>query len=137
MEMIVKTPSAVQYARDQRQRLVRDWVARCFGPKVAASLVERAARLFEEGTELAQACGLTREKAMLILDRVYAKPPGVIAQEIGGVSTTLLVLAEHQGLSADACEAAELNRILDLPPEHFRARQAAKAREGMVVEEAA
>lgn len=127
-----------RYVRKDRQKRMTIWVARCFGTGVAVSLEERAARLYEESCELAQACGLSEEMADRIKTRVWSNPPGDIAQEIGGVSTTLLVLAENRGLSADECEQdeceqAEMERVESLPDDHFRKRHAAKTAAGMTV----
>ncbi|TXN08938.1 hypothetical protein FV222_00260 [Methylobacterium sp. WL103] len=122
-----------RYVRRDRQRRMTDWVKRCFGDGVADSLEERGARLYEEACELAQACGLKEEVAARISKRVWANPPGEIAQEIGGVSTTLLVLAENRNLSADVCEQMEMERVESLPADHFRKRHAAKTAAGMTI----
>lgn len=127
----------VRDVRGMRQRQVFAWIMRCFGRKVAVSLEERAARLFEEATELSQAAGLPKDLAVRILDDVYSKPKGEIAQEVGGVSTTLLALCQNQGLNADTCEREELERIIALPPEHFRDRHKRKENAGLTMSEAA
>ncbi len=43
----------------------------------------------EEGTELAQSAGISREDAHKNVDMVYDKPVGEIGQEIAGYGDTL------------------------------------------------
>lgn len=123
-----------RYVRKDRQRRMSAWVARCFGVDRAVSLQERAARTLEEAIELVQACGLPQAKAVTILHEVYLNPPGEIAQEIGGLTTTVLSLAEALNLSADECEQRELERVEALPADHFRQRQARKAAVGVLAD---
>lgn len=117
--------------RDYRQSEVGTWILRCFGWDVAMNRRERVSRLLEEAVELAQAENLPIAEADRILRHVYAKPPGDPAQEVGGVSITLLGYCAAAGLSADQCEYLELHRVLSLPPDHFRKRQNAKALAGV------
>lgn len=122
-----------RFVRRDRQKRMITWVKRCFGDTSADCLQERAARTLEEAVELVQACGLDEGKALRILTEVYRNPPGVIEQEIGGVTTTILGLAESLGVSADECEQRELERVEALPDDHFRQRQARKTARGMTV----
>lgn len=119
-----------QITRNERQRAVKDWASRTFGAAVALDGRERAQRFVEEAIELAQACDLHEEDVREILARVYSRPVGEMTQEVGGVGVTLLALCEAAGVSADDAESAELARVLSIPAEHFRAKQAAKARAG-------
>lgn len=116
--------------RDERQEQMRAWVTRNWGDK-AMNRVERVERLLEEVIELAQAEGLPLDALTRISRHVYHKPPGEPAQEVGGIATCLLAYCAGTGISADAAEAAELQRILVLSPQHFRARHAAKVAAGM------
>ena len=120
-------------ARDERQRTVADWVVRCWGAEVLASHAERGGRLLEEALEMAQAAGLPQAKAERILAYVYGRPPGDPSQEAGGVGVTLLALCASLGLSAEACEAAEVARVLAKPVDHFRRRHAEKEAAGVMV----
>ncbi len=61
-----------------------------------------------------------------LVDYVYAKEPGSLAQEIGGCSITLLALAHAGGVSADGEEVREMKRVLAKPLAHFAARNKAK-----------
>lgn len=74
---------------------------------------------------------LRDDRIIRITDGVYAKEPGEPAQEVGGISTCLLAYCAATAVSADACERAELTRILGKTPEHFRARHQAKVDAGM------
>lgn len=118
--------------RGERQVHIYNWVFETFGP-LNAGLEERAARFFEEAAELAQACDVSRAKIDRILDVVYSRPPGAIAQEIGGVSITLLALAEAAGVDAEKAEASESARVLAKPPSHWRQRHQQKADQGIAL----
>lgn len=120
--------------RDERQARVRAWTTATFGGKVADDTGERAHRFIEEALELAQACGVSIEKVSAIAERVYSRSVGDLSQEIGGVGVTLLALCENVGVSAEAEECRELERVLSIPPERFRAKQAEKARAGTSLE---
>jgi NTP pyrophosphatase (non-canonical NTP hydrolase) len=92
---------------------------------------ERGMRFLEEALELAQAVGVNLLEVERLTDSVYAKPKGQVAQEIGGVGTTLLALAESQNLSAYSCIMAEIERIHLMPIEKFRKRQELNAARGL------
>lgn len=117
---------ALERARDERQRKVAEWCAAAFGVDQASSLRHRALRLLEEALEAYQATGADPAMAHNLVDFVFSRPAGDLAQEIGGVGTTLLALASTAGLSADAAEAAELERVLAKPLAYFAARDKAK-----------
>ena len=70
--------------------------------------------------------------AHLLVDHVFSRPIGTLEQELGGVGISALVLASAAGLSADDAEAAELERVLSKPIEHFRARNDAKVAAGFL-----
>ncbi|WP_331326476.1 hypothetical protein [Methylobacterium fujisawaense] len=117
-------------SRDVRQEQMRRWIGRILG-EGALHPHERVERLLEETVELAQAERLPAERIGGIVAHVYAKEPGEPAQEVGGISTCLLAYCAATAVSADACERAELTRILGKTPEHFRARHQAKVDAGM------
>lgn len=114
-----------------RQGDVITWVKECFGEVCANDGPERGARVLEEAIELAQAAGLPIEKARHILGHVYSKPLGDLAQEVGGLSITLLAFCAYAQLSADAEEAKELDRVLRTPIQHFKKRHLEKAAAGI------
>jgi hypothetical protein len=61
-----------------------------------------------------------------LVDYTFDSPAGRLGQEIGGVGLTLLALAEAADHSAEACEAAEIERVLSKPLSHFAARNKVK-----------
>ncbi len=117
--------------RDDRQKQATQWAERCFGREVVADRRERVTRILEEAIELAQAEGLDEALVARLTARVYAKPAGEPRQELGGLGVCLLVYAQAAGVSADAIEAEEVAAILARDPGHFRARQNAKAAQGL------
>jgi predicted amidohydrolase YtcJ len=118
-------PVALQN-RDGRQRQVNGWCVRAFGADHAASIPQRGIRMLEESAEAAQATGVSREIAHKLIDYVWDRPKGELAQELGGVGVTLLALAEAAALSADTCEQNEIVRVLSKPIEHFAKRNRVK-----------
>ena len=116
--------------RDELQQEAFEWARACFGDR-AMGLKERAMRVLEEAIELAQAEGIEIERVRHLVDHVYAKPPGDAAQEVGGISVTLLCYCERKGIFADEQERKELNRVRSLPREHFAARHKAKGDAGI------
>lgn len=112
-----------------RQQKVLAWALENFGP-VALNRDERAARLVEEAIEVAQAEGLSLEVLQRIAERVYSRPAGKLAQEIGGLAITLDALAENCGLSVDQSANDELERILALPKDWWTRKHAEKVAAG-------
>lgn len=112
--------------RDERQRIVADWCAAAFGLGQASSVPQRGLRLLEEAIEAYQAAGCDRAMAHKLVDFVFDRPSGTVAQELGGVAVTLLALAAAAGESAEIEEQREIARVLSKPLEHFTARNAAK-----------
>jgi hypothetical protein len=109
-----------------RQRNIAEWCMAAFGVEQATSLPQRGVRLAEEAIEAAQAAGAPIDMLHKLVDYVYSRPKGTIAQELGGVGVTALALAAAAGVSADECEAAEVARVLAKPLEHFAKRNAEK-----------
>lgn len=93
------------------QKVISSWVRKTFGNLSQDSSLERSSRLFEEATELAQACGLRQEIAQEIFNEVYARPPGEVHQEFGGCIVTLLALADNQKEDLFQCLKDESDRI--------------------------
>jgi len=113
-----------------RQEKVLDWAAATFGP-VARNRDERAARLFEEAAELAQVEGVPAEVLERIVRRVYSRPVGNLANEIGGVAICLDALAENVGVQVWEAAWKELNRVVMLPQEHFDKKHGEKIVDGV------
>ena len=118
--------------RSERQRTAFQWAVDTFGD-IARKPNERIQRFIEEALELAQAHGVSQDTVLKLVDYVYHRPTGVIFQEIGGVSITLLTYCESIGYSADHAEVIELARILTLDPVKLRAKQNTKAEAGVAL----
>lgn len=112
--------------RDARQARVFEWANAAFTEVQATSLPQRSLRLLEEAIELYQACGGDMLQAGHLLHYVFGRPPGQVGQELGGVGVCVLALAAAAGLSADAEERREAERVLSKPPAHWAARNKAK-----------
>ncbi len=123
--------SGTAAGRDARQTRAGQWVRDAFGIEHSASLDVRAMRVLEEAAELAQALGLTIVEALHVVKYVFGRPPGSVPQEIGGLGLGLIALCAAIGISADAEEERELQRVLSMPLEHFRLRQTEKAAAGL------
>lgn len=118
--------------RDERQKILMAWAQRVFGETGEdADMDTRALRFLEEAMELAQAFGLEERRAHIVTSYVYRRPWGVPAQEIGGVMVTLSLLAEGAGLSVEKAETMEIERVLAMPDDYFRRRQAEKLAAGL------
>jgi hypothetical protein len=113
-------------SRDDRQRRVAEWCAAAFGAEHQSSVPQRGLRFLEEAIEAYQALSGSPEQAHKLIDYIFAKEPGELSQELGGVGVTLLALAEAAGISADAAEQREFGRVLSKPLSHFHARNQAK-----------
>ena len=123
--------------RDQRQVMITDWAKMAFGGVEATSLPQRGLRLLEEATEAFQACGGDEAIAHKLVAYVFARPPGEIGQELGGVAVTVLALAAAAGLSADEEECREVHRVLSKPLREFTERNANKNAAGLLIQSVA
>ncbi|WP_233101502.1 hypothetical protein [Variovorax sp. IB41] len=93
------------------QARVQPWLLACFGATIAGDREERNHRFLEEAVELVQACGCTRSEAHQLLDYVFDRPVGEVAQEVGGVMVTLAALCLAQGHDMHPAGEVELARI--------------------------
>jgi hypothetical protein len=107
------------------QDRIQKWMTACFGHEIMSDRVERNHRFLEEALELVQSCGTTQSEAQQLVDYVYSRPVGELAQEVGGVMVTLAGLCLAQGLDMNACGETELERVWT-KIEKIRAKQAAK-----------
>lgn len=108
------------------QRIAFDWGVRCFGYDHMRDRRVRALRCAEEVIELAQVCGVSKEKLHLLIDTVYSKPEGALYQEMGGIAVTLAVQCEIMNTSIDQVLLAEISRCLAIDPKDFQKRNQAK-----------
>jgi len=107
------------------QQRVGHWLIRCFGSAVAFDGQERNHRFLEEGLELVQSLGCTKDEALQLVDYVYGRPAGEPSQEVGGVMVTLAALCKANCFDLAVCAELELERI-EGKIEQIRAKQAAK-----------
>ena len=119
--------------RDHRQITVADWCERAFGKEQAASVQQRCLRLLEESIEAYQAVGCDEQTAIDLVRYVFSRPKGELRQEIGGIGLVLLSVAQAAGLSAEAEECREIDRVLAKPLEHFTKRNQEKNDAGFLV----
>lgn len=112
------------------QPMMVGWVKSRLGES-AMEPRERDLRFGEESIELLQAVGLSALDILRLLVHVYGKKPGRVGQEIGGVVTTLLTLAQSHDADMNICALMEIDRIHALPPEKFQNRQRKNAEGGI------
>lgn len=115
--------------RKQRQQQALKWALDNFGP-IAANRDERAARLVEEAIEVAQAERVSLDVIIRIAERVYARPPGELGQEIGGVGLTLDILAENAGHDAESDTQQEFERVRSKPRNRWQRKHREKVAAG-------
>lgn len=118
--------------------LAWDWGVRAFGRQHMVDTRVRALRMLEEAIELGQACSLDKETVHLLVDKVFERPVGDPAQELGGVMLTLAVLERliafpspypiygMRTTGLDYYLRKEVRRCLSKPPEHFAKRNQEK-----------
>jgi NTP pyrophosphatase (non-canonical NTP hydrolase) len=132
----VNDPARVAYRnlpRDLRQDMTAVWAKAAFGEAETTSVPQRGLRLLEEAIEAFQACGGDEAMAHKLVAFVFARPPGTVGQELGGVAVTVLLLAAAAGLSADEEECREVQRVLSKPVRDFTDRNANKNAAGFKI----
>lgn len=135
VETLVKQLDEIdRHARQLRQETLFTWARAAFGEDEAASPRQRAIRLLEEAIEAYQAVDGDRLQALDLVNFVFTRPKGEIAQELGGVAVCVLLLAEATSCDADKCEQLEIERIFSKPIAHYTARNAAKNAAGFLAE---
>lgn len=107
------------------QARVHEWVVSCFPPPAHYDRRERTHRFLEEALELAQASGCSRADAQALVDYVFSRGEGEVAQETGGVLVTLAALSNAQGVDMDDAGEVELARNWSRI-DQIRAKQASK-----------
>lgn len=113
------------------QKLIWNWGVAAFGPRHMTSKYERALRMLEEAMELAQACEVSKEKAMLSLDYVYARPVGDAYTELGDVLMTTLALTSNLNYDADDVLTSRFMIVTSKPFEKYAARNQEKIDAGL------
>lgn len=106
------------------------WAVKMFGP-VALDRHERLMRFVEEAIELAHAEGLPGIPIQRVIDRVYSRPRGNTAKEIGQAQACLETFAESVGLSSDREASIEFERVQQIPKEEWERRHKAKVELGI------
>lgn len=106
---------------------VNNWARVCLGRKSLLDKRERNFRFIEESLELAQAAGLSKDDALRLVDYVYNRPPGEVAQEVGGVAVTLCALCTAHGVDTQQAARTELARI-ETRVDEIREKQRGKPR---------
>lgn len=119
--------------RNLRQEMIANWATAAFGKTEATSLPQRGLRLLEEAIEAYQASGGDEAMAHKLVSFVFARPPGTVGQELGGVAVTTLALAAAAGVSADEEECREIQRVLKKPLAEFTQRNADKNAAGFKI----
>lgn len=113
-----------------RQSTILNWAVTNFG-EVAKNPVERGLRLVEEALEVGQSSSVPKERVLALVERVYSRPVGDLAQEIGGTGMTLDALAELAGIDAQVEITKELIRVLALPKDLWQKKHAEKVEAGV------
>lgn len=116
--------------RYDRPGQVLEWAVEMFGP-IAEDREERALRFVEEAIELGHAMGLSVMTTRAIIDRVYDRPAGGVAREIGQSQLTLEALAEVMGRTANDEADIEFTRVKAIPKEVWAGRHEAKQKLGI------
>jgi hypothetical protein len=106
------------------------WAVRMFGP-VALGRTERLNRFMEEAIELAHAEGMPQPMIARIVERVYSRPAGETAKEVGQAQACLETFAESVGLSSDGEAEVEWLRVQAIPREEWTRRHSAKVALGI------
>lgn len=108
------------------QKECGSWVSATFGLQSLEDLPNRAARVAEEGVELAQSEKVPKEQVLAIVERAYSRPAGEPKQEAAGVIFTIFAYAHAKGFSLLSALSRELKRVRSKDPEIFRAKQREK-----------
>lgn len=111
---------------------VRAWLVSRLGEQ-SLDRRERALRIVEEAVELAQAEGISQSQVIITSDRVYNRPVGEPAQEVGGLMVCVHGWIASTGENLDALTEREVSRIESVPAAVTRAKHDEKARAGTTV----
>lgn len=106
------------------------WAVEMFGD-IALDRRERVMRFVEEAIELAEAMSLTSSELQAIMVRVYNRPSGNVARELGQCQVTLECLARAIGVDLEDEATKEFHRIQSIPKAEWERRHAAKVAIGI------
>lgn len=106
------------------------WAVEMFGD-IALDRRERVLRFVEEAIELAEAMSLTSAELQRIMVRVFNRPSGNVARELGQCQVTLECLAKAIGIDLDAEATKEFQRVHGIPKDEWERRHAAKVAIGI------
>lgn len=101
-----------------------------FGPAAADSVSQRWSRFLEEALELSQALGADAARCHELVDYVFSREVGEVAQELGGVMMTTALVAEAVNLDAAEEGWTELNRAWT-KIDTIRGKEAEKVKAGL------
>lgn len=124
-------PNLCDCAAGEWQQEVAEWILSRFGAASLADPRERIRRVVEEACELGQAAKLPKKQIAPIARYVYAHPVGSLQQEAAGLVVALFALAHAHGFDLLHETRKEIDRILSVPIEVSRQRQALKAQAGI------
>ena len=96
---------AIESNKTTFQHKAVEWAEECIGPVEKMDISNRSHRFIEEALELVQSAGVTREDVLKLVDYVFARPIGPVAQEVGGTMVGLAILCER--LSIDMNQSAD------------------------------
>lgn len=122
---VAPKPIEIGDVGDSFQNRVVRWMKACFSEAIAKDRTERNHRFLEEALELVQAGECTASEAHQLVDYVFGRPVGVMAQEVGGVLITLAALCNAFHMPMDAAAEVELARVWTVI-DKIRAKQLAK-----------
>ena len=109
--------------------LILQWAKLTWG-EVASNPQERAARMFEEAAETAQAMNLSEGECFAILARTFSRPKDDPHKEIGGLLVTVYGLCAVMNLDPKELLKNELNRMFGKTAKDLRDRHQAKVEAG-------
>lgn len=102
---------------------VAAWVTRVFGRPALMSVRERAMRILEEATELAQAAGVSWGEIDSITARTLERPLGNVREELADVANTATAMAVALGTSLSTELAVRMSMLEKMPIEPIRDKQ--------------
>ena len=95
--------------KEFQQRVV-NWLRVCYvGIRQAPKT--RAFRFTEESLELTQACGISKDEVLELVDYVYSRPVGTIEKEAGAVILTLSAVCSNYGIDMHEVAYNEIDRM--------------------------
>ena len=116
---------------DMVQERSAEWVEDTFGVACLMDKRERGLRILEEAMEYAQTVGIEPEMVSKISDHVFSRPVGESAQELAGITVTVMAAAEAEDIDLAAEVVKELTRVEAKTKDVLRVRQNRKKEAGI------